>query len=185
MLTLLAKNWWLLALRGVVAILFGILAIAFPGLALQTFILLFAAYALVDGIAAAISAIQNRNQPNWWVHLLEGIVSIIAGILAVIYPGLTALILLYIIALWAIVTGVLEIWAAIHLRKEIEGEFWMGLSGVLSILFGVILVLSPGTGILAVLAIVAAYAIVFGIILILLATRLRGMKDQTTSAKAA
>ncbi len=183
MLTLLAKNWWLVALRGVAAILFGLLAILFPGLALQTFVLLFAAYALVDGVATIIAAVRHRDQPNWWVHLLEGIVSVIAGILAVIFPGLTALVLLYIIALWAIVTGVLEIWAAIQLRKEIEGEFWMGLSGALSILFGVILILAPGTGILAVLTIVAVYAIVFGLMLIMLAFRLRGMKDQTGSAK--
>jgi uncharacterized membrane protein HdeD (DUF308 family) len=184
MFTMLAQNWWLVGLRGLAAIIFGILALLYPGIALESFVLVFAAYALVDGVSAVITSIQNRTQQNWWVHLLEGIISIIAGILAIIYPGLTALTLLYIIAFWAIFTGVMEIWAAIELRKAIQGEFWLGLSGVLSILFGILLIVAPGAGILAVLTLVAAYAIVFGLFLIMLALKLRGMKDQTGSGMA-
>lgn len=175
MLTILSRNWWLLALRGIFAILFGILTIFFPGIALSTLILLFAVYAIADGLAAAWSAIQHRNQEQWWVHLLEGIVSIIAGIGAIVFPGLTALTLLYLIAAWAIITGVFETMAAIRLRKEIEGEFWMGLSGLLSIIFGVFLLVSPGAGALSVLTIIGIYTIAFGIFLIMLAFRVRGM----------
>jgi uncharacterized membrane protein HdeD (DUF308 family) len=177
MATLMTSNWWSLLLRGLAAIIFGILIVLFPGAALQTFIILFAAYALVDGVFTIITALQNRNQERWWVHLLEGIVSVAAGILALVYPGITAFVMLYIIAFWAVVTGVLEVWAAIQLRKEIEGEFWLGLSGVLSILFGVLLILFPGTGILTVLWLVSAYAIIFGVVMVILAFRLRGIQQ--------
>lgn len=178
MATLMTSNWWSLLLRGLAAIIFGILIVLFPGAALQTFIILFAAYALVDGVFTVIAAIQNRNQARWWVHLLEGVVSVAAGILALVYPGITAFVMLYIIAFWAVVTGVLEVWAAIQLRKEIEGEFWLGLSGVLSILFGVLLILFPGTGILTVLWLVSAYAVVFGAVMVILAFRLRGIQNR-------
>jgi uncharacterized membrane protein HdeD (DUF308 family) len=113
--------------------------------------------------------------------LLEGVVSVLAGLGAILFPGLTALTLLYLIAAWAIITGVFEIMAAIRLRKEIEGEFWMGLSGLLSIVFGVFLFLSPGVGALSVLTIIAVYAIVFGIFLIMLAFRVRGMSGSTST----
>ncbi|MBI5670155.1 MAG: HdeD family acid-resistance protein [Chloroflexi bacterium] len=179
MATLMTSNWWSLLLRGLAAIVFGILVIAFPGAALSTFVILFAAYALVDGVFTIIAAIRNRQQERWWVHLLEGIVSVIAGILAIAYPGITALVMLYIIAFWAILTGVFEIWAAIQLRREIEGEFWLGLGGALSILFGVLLILFPGTGILTVLWLVAGYAIAFGVVMIILAFRLRGIQNQS------
>ncbi len=174
MYNMLAKNWWLVALRGVLAILFGVLVFLFPALALQTLVLLFAAYALVDGVVTVWTAIQHHTEPNWWVHLLEGAVGILAGIVAITYPAITALILLYIIAAWAIFTGVFEIWAAIELRKQIENEFWLGLSGVLSILFGVVLFLFPGAGALAVLSLIAAYSVIFGVVMVVLAFRLRG-----------
>lgn len=119
------------------------------------------------------TSIQHRTEQGWWIHLLEGFVSIIAGIVAFVYPGITALVLLYVIAFWAIMTGVFEIWAAIQLRKEIEGEFWMGLSGIISIVFGVLLIVAPGAGILAVLTLVGIYAIAFGVFLIMLSLRLR------------
>ena len=179
MLTMLSRNWWLVALRGVIAILFGLLTLLFPGIALSSFVLVFAAYAVVDGLAAIWSAIQHRTDQNWWILLLEGVVSVIAGIVAFIYPGITALVMLYIIAIWAIITGIFEVLAAIQLRKEIEGEFWLGLSGILSILFGILLIVSPGAGILAVLTIVGVYAIAFGVFLIMLAFRLRSHASGT------
>ncbi len=182
MLTMLAKNWWMLALRGVVAVIFGVLVLLFPLLAIETFVLLFGAYALVDGIFTLITALRNRGQPRWWVQLLEGILSLAAGVLVLANPLFATIALplfvLYIVAFWAIFTGVMEIVAAIQLRKEIEGEFWLGLSGLLSILFGVFLLISPTGGILALLALVAIYAIAFGVIMILLAFRLRGSTDQ-------
>ena len=184
MLTMLARNWWVLALRGVVSIIFGILMLLFPLTAIGTFVLLFGVYALVDGIFTLITAIRNREQPRWWVHLLEGILGIVAGVLVLANPLFAfmalPLFVLYIVAFWAIFTGITEIIAAIQLRKEIEGEFWMGLSGLLSIIFGVLLIIiNPVEGIMALLTIVAAYAIVFGVIMLILAFRLRGMRDQS------
>lgn len=179
MLTLLSRNWWLVALRGVIAILFGVLTLAAPGMALASLLLLFGAYAVVDGLAAVWAAFQNRTQEGWWIHLLEGFASVLAGIVAFIYPGITAVILLYVIAVWAIMTGVFEIMAAIRLRKEIQGEFWLGLMGLLSVIFGVVLILNPGPGILALLSIVSVYAIVFGLFMIMLALKLRGLSNKT------
>jgi uncharacterized membrane protein HdeD (DUF308 family) len=174
-----AQNWWMLLIRGVAAILFGIAVLLAPGIALLTLVYLWSAYALIDGIFAVITGFRRREtNRNWWVIVLEGVVSVIAGIAAFLYPGITALVLLFIIAAWAIITGILEIAAAIQLRKEIEGEFWLGLSGLASIVFGVLLFLNPGAGILAVLTIVAVYAIIFGVLLILLAFRLRGFANQ-------
>lgn len=174
MLTQLARNWWVLALRGVAAIVFGILAFLWPGITLAVLVLLFGAYALVDGVFAVIGSIQHRHEHDrWWVLLLEGIAGIIAGVLTFAYPGITAFVLLYLIAAWAIVTGVIEIVAAIRLRKEIQGEFWLALGGIFSVLFGVLIVVFPGAGALTVVWIIAAYAILFGITFIALALRLR------------
>ncbi len=187
MRTMLVKNWWVLALRGVISIIFGILVLLFPLLAIETFVLLFGAYALVNGIFTLIAAIRNREQPRWWVLLLEGILGIVAGVLVLANPLFAfmtlPLFVLYIVAFWAIFTGVAEIIAAIQLRKEIEGEFWLGLSGLLSVIFGVLLIINPGGGILALLALVAIYAIIFGVITLVLAFRLRGMGDQSDTGR--
>jgi uncharacterized membrane protein HdeD (DUF308 family) len=181
MVNQLARNWWALALRGLFAILFGILVFVAPGITLEVLVLLLAAYFVVDGVGNIIAAFNNRERYNqWWVTLLEGVISILAGIGAFLSPGMTALILLYLIAAWAVVTGVLEIIAAIRLRKEIENEFWLGLGGLLSILFGVALFVWPGTGILTLLWLLGGYAIVSGIFLLMLAFRLRGL-NQTPS----
>ena len=175
MLTQLARNWWLIALRGVAAILFGILAIIWPGTALEVLVLLFGAYALVDGVFAVIGSVQHRHEHDrWWVLLLEGIAGIIAGALTFTFPGLTLVVLLYLIAAWAIVTGVVEIIAAIRLRQEIKGEFWLALAGIFSVLFGVLIVVFPVAGALTVVTLVAVYAILFGVSLVALALRLRG-----------
>ncbi len=179
MLTVLSKNWWLVALRGVVAVLFGILTLMNPGIALSSLVLLFGAYAIVDGVAAVWSSVTHRDQQGWWIHLLEGVVSVAAGVVTFVYPAITALILLYVVAIWAIMTGILEIWAAIQLRKEITGELWMGLSGLLSVIFGIILIVNPGPGLLTLLWIVSIYAIAFGVSLILLSLRVRGTTHKT------
>jgi uncharacterized membrane protein HdeD (DUF308 family) len=164
------QNWWALALRGLVAVLFGIAALIWPALTLATLIILFAAYALVDGLFALIGGVQARS----WFFVIEGIVSIIVGVLAFIWPGITALLLLAFIAAWAIITGIIEIVGAIQLRRIIANEWLLILGGVLSILFGIFLLARPGAGALAVIWAIGAYALVFGITLIALAFRLRG-----------
>jgi uncharacterized membrane protein HdeD (DUF308 family) len=173
MTTMLSRNWWMVVVRGAAAILFGILVILLPSLALTALIALFAAYALVDGIFAIVTAIQHRNQSNWGLTLIEGFLSIAAGVIAFVWPGITALTLLYLLAAWAIFTGVMEIWAAIELRREISDEWLLGLSGVLSIGFGILLILFPGAGALAVLGIIGAYSIIFGIVMVALGFRLK------------
>jgi uncharacterized membrane protein HdeD (DUF308 family) len=169
-------NWWALVLRGVVAILFGVMTFIWPQITLATLVLLFGAYAIVDGVFAIVAGVRApREFTRWWVLLIEGILSVIAGVIAFAIPGITALFLLGLIAAWAIITGVIEIVAAVQLRKEIQGEWLLALGGITSILFGVLLLLNPAAGALAVLWLIGIYAILFGIILVLLGFKLRGM----------
>lgn len=173
----LARYWWAFILRGVVAILFGIAAWVWPGLTLTALIILFGAYALVDGIFAVVAGILSaRENRRWWTEVLVGVAGIVAGIATWVWPGLTALALLYLIAAWAIASGVFEIAAAIELRRVIDNEWALGIGGALSILFGLLLILFPGSGALGLLWLVGAYAILFGIALIVLGWRLRGLR---------
>jgi uncharacterized membrane protein HdeD (DUF308 family) len=175
MLTHLARNWWVVALRGVLAILFGVMAFIWPGMTVAVLVLLFGAYALVDGVFAVIASFREHGgNQNRWALLLEGIAGIIAGVLTFIWPGITAIVLLYLIAAWAIVTGIFEIITAIRLRNEMTGEFWLVLAGILSVLFGVVIAIFPGAGALTVVWLIALYSIIFGVALIGLAFRLRG-----------
>ncbi len=183
----LARNWWVLALRGVVGILFGLAAFFLPGAALAALVLLFGAYALVDGVLAVIAGIQRAtaHRGRWWMLLLEGLAGIAAGIVTFFWPGVTALALLYIIAAWAIVTGVLEVLAAIRLRREIENEGWLALAGLASLVFGVLLMIRPGAGLLAVVWIIGGYGIVFGIAMLVLAFRLRAWHQEQGAGNVA
>jgi uncharacterized membrane protein HdeD (DUF308 family) len=175
MIRVLTKNWWIVVLRGVLAVLFGLLAFAWPGLTLVTLVLLFGAYALVDGIFAIVTAVTSWSErDDRWLLLLSGIAGIGIGIATFRTPDITALVLLMFIAAWALVTGVLQIAAAIRLRHEIEGELWLALSGILSIVVAFLLWLFPGAGALSVVWLIAAYAIVFGVVLIGLGLKLRG-----------
>ncbi len=177
MVAALVRNWWIVALRGVFAIIFGLGALFWPGLTLRVLILLFGAYALVDGIFAVIGGIASRGEnPRWWVLLLRGIVGIILGLLAFFYPGATALAFLYVIAAWALVTGIFEIVAGIMLRRIITGEWLAILSGIASVIFGLLLVFFPGAGALGLTWLIGVYAIAFGILLIVLAFRLRTLQ---------
>ncbi len=174
-----AANWWAVALRGVAAIVFGVLTFAWPGITLVALVLLFGAYALVEGIFNVVAAVMRRGREQpWWMLLAEGLVSIAAGLITFSWPGITALVLLYVIAFWAVVTGVLEIVAAVRLRQRIAGEMWLAVSGVLSVVFGVLVALMPGAGALAVVFWIGAYAIVFGALLLGLAFRLRGWRGE-------
>jgi uncharacterized membrane protein HdeD (DUF308 family) len=172
--SLLSRSWWLLLLRGLAAIAFGVLTWTQPGISLAALVLLFGVYALADGIFAIWAAIAGRSDhDDWWVLLLEGLLGVGIGVLTFVAPGLTALALLFFIAIWAIATGVLEIVIAIRLRREIEGELLFILAGLASVVFGVILMMQPGAGALAVLWLIASYAIVFGVLLVILAFKVR------------
>jgi len=171
----LSRNWWVLLLRGIVALLFGVLTFMQPGISLATLVLLFGAFAFADGALATWTAISHRKDTeNWWVLLLEGLLGIGVGALTVFNPAVTALVLVFYIAIWAIATGVLEIVIAIRLRKEIKGEWTLVLAGLASVAFGVLIMASPGPGALAVLWLIGSYAIVFGMLLVLLAFKVRG-----------
>ena len=174
MLDVLARNWWAIAIRGIAAILFGLCALFIPGAALWALVILFGAYCLVDGIFAIVAAARAGQAHERWVQLmLLGLLGLVAAAITWFYPGLTALGLLYVIAAWAIVTGILELVAAFELRRHLPGELWWVLAGLCSILFGLFLVWQPGAGALAVVWLIGAYAIAFGVFLLGLAFRLR------------
>jgi uncharacterized membrane protein HdeD (DUF308 family) len=173
---LVSRYWWAIALRGVLAIVFGVLAFVWPGATLASLVLLFGAYAIVDGIASIVIGIREFGErERWWATLLGGVVSVGAGVITFMMPGITALTLLFVIAAWAIVRGILEIVAAVRLRHVIEGEWLLGLAGALSIAFGVFMIAFPGAGALAVVWWIAAYAIVLGLMLVALGFRVKGL----------
>jgi uncharacterized membrane protein HdeD (DUF308 family) len=168
-------SWWMLLVRGILALLFGIIAIVWPGITLIVLVALFGAYALVDGIFAVIVAIQERQVTNrWWVLLLEGIVDIVIGLLVFFLPTLaTALALLYVIAAWAIVTGIFEIGAGFYMGASIGRGWAIAIAGIISVLFGIVLIIRPGAGILSLIWLLGIYAIIFGVLLIVRAFRFR------------
>lgn len=169
-----APHWGWIALRGVAAILFGLMAWLAPGLTLAVLVLAWGAYALVDGVLALVAGFRMRDngRPLWSVILL-GLLSIAAGVVTFLWPGLTALTLVLIIGIWAIAVGLCQIVAAIRLRKEIEGEWLLGLSGALSVLFGIALVVAPDAGALTLAWLIGVFAFVYGVLLLMLALRLR------------
>jgi uncharacterized membrane protein HdeD (DUF308 family) len=174
MLTLLSKNWWIFLLRGIFAILFGLMAFAWPGLTLATLVVFFGAWALVSGCFALFGAFSGRaSGGDWWVLLLHGLLGVVVGVLTFRSPGITAIAVLWYIAFWAIVTGVIEVATAIRLRKEIRGEGWIMLAGIASVIFGALLLAYPGAGALALITLIAAYAVVLGVILVVASLRLR------------
>ncbi len=168
------RNWWLILLRGLAAIAFGIMCFVWPAVSLLVLVFLWGAYAIIDGAAALVSGAQSR----WWSMVAVGVVSVLAGLIAFFWPGITALALLYLIAAWAVVRGVAEIAAAIHLRRQIENEWMLILGGAVSILFGVLIALFPGAGVLSVLWVIGVFAIVFGIVAVVLSLRLRSLRRE-------
>ncbi len=164
------QPWWSLLARGIIAVLFGLAALFWPGLTLLVLIYIFGAFALVEGIITIYLSFQVRDmQTNWWMLLLEGIAGVILGILVFIWPGITALVLLFLIAAWAVITGIIELIAAFTV-----GMGWLlALAGVLSILLGIILFARPVAGILSLVWLIGIYAIIWGILLIVRAFQAR------------
>lgn len=174
MVDFLARNWGWITFRGVVVLLFGLLTLLNPAITLVVLIIMFGAFALVDGVLMIISAVANRRQqPSWKSLLVSGILAVLIGIMTLMLPGVTAITLLLLIAAWAIVTGIAAIVVAIRLRKEIEGEWLFILHGILSVLFGTILIVFPGAGALAMVLWIGAFAVITGILLIAFSLRLR------------
>jgi uncharacterized membrane protein HdeD (DUF308 family) len=182
MLESLSRNWWAVVLRGAAAVLFGLLALIWPNITVFVLVALFGAYALVDGVLALVAAAmgENRGRRGWLIF--EGVAGVLAGIVAFVWPGVTTLALLYVIAAWALVTGVLEVMAAIRLRREIQGEWLLILSGVCSVVFGILLAVWPATGALALVILIGCFAIVFGVVLVAFGMRLRRLRQERSHA---
>jgi uncharacterized membrane protein HdeD (DUF308 family) len=170
----LAKGWWLMLLRGIAAIVFGVLAFAWPGVTLFTLVILYGAYALVDGIFSLIAAFSAgaKPAPTWWL-VLVGLCGIAAGAVTFLWPGVTALVLVMFIGIWAVVHGVFEIIGAIRLRKEIDNEWMLILAGALSVVFGLFVLAMPGAGALGLIWVIGTYSIAFGVLLVVLSFRLK------------
>ncbi len=183
MLETLKRGWWLLVLRGVCAVLFGVLAFAWPGLTAEALVLLFGAYALANGIFTLGLAIRApKGTPGTGTLVLLGLLGAAAGILTFFYPGVTALSLLWVVAFWAILTGAFEIAAAIQLRKQLSNEWALILSGILSVVFGGLVIARPNAGVLSILWLIGTYAILYGVMLLTIAIKLRSLVSQARSA---
>jgi uncharacterized membrane protein HdeD (DUF308 family) len=180
MLDSLVRSWWMVLLRGAFAVLFGLFALIWPSVTLLALVVLFGAYSLVDGVFALIAAFgRDAAGRRFWLGL-QGLAGVAIGVITVAWPAVTALVLLALIAVWAIVTGVLQIVAAIALRRELTGEWLLALGGALSVLFGIALVIWPGSGAVALVLLIGGYAIVFGVVLIALSLKLRALRGSGT-----
>jgi uncharacterized membrane protein HdeD (DUF308 family) len=179
-----SRSWWMLALRGVIAIAFGVLALFWPGLTLLGLVALFAAYALLGGAVSVIGAVRNRSRDeDWWLPFLLGLVGIGAGVIAVVHPALTALVLVLLIGANALITGMLDIVAAIRLRRSIRGEWLLVLNGVASVVFGVLIFLFPAAGAVAVVWLISFYALITGALLLALGLRMRATTKTRVGAE--
>lgn len=181
--SVLRENWWAIALRGLIGVLIGIVAFFLPLPTMVALVWLFGAYAFLDGLFNLIAVWRRGRTRPWWALALEGVLGLGAGIISFIWPGITAIALVYLIAAWAIVTGVLEIVAAIRLRKEIKGEWVVALSGVFSLILGVLFAFAPDAGAVALVWSWGAYTTAFGLLLIWLGFRLRA-RHQEAKAQA-
>ncbi|MFE3452902.1 HdeD family acid-resistance protein [Nonomuraea sp. NPDC059194] len=170
----LASTWWLILIRGICAVIFGILAIIWPGITIWVLVIFFGAYALVNGIFSVISAFRHNVESRAWL-IISGIIGILAGIVAFVWPAITTLALLYVIAFWAIFTGIAEIIAGIRLRKIIDNEWMLIIGGLLSVVVGVLLLIWPASGALALTWLIGAFAIIYGITIIILSTRVKSL----------
>jgi uncharacterized membrane protein HdeD (DUF308 family) len=174
MLGMVARDWWVFAIRGIAALVFGALAFIWPEATLRVLVILFGAYVLVDGVSLLVALARGDKlaRRHGWAVAIMGVLGIVVGLVTFVAPGLTALSLLYLVAFWAITTGTFQVIAAIQLRREIDNEFWMALGGVASIVFGVLLVASPGAGLISLVWLVGLWSVVFGVSSLGLAYRL-------------
>ena len=179
-LPMLAGNWWALLLRGIAAVLFGLAALFWPGVTLLVLIVFFGAYAMVDGVLAIVAGIWG-SEGSRWLLLAEGVLSVLAGLVVFFWPGMTALVLLFLISAWAILTGLLKVIMAIAFRRKVENAWLMGLSGVISVLFGVVLAVLPGAALLSLVWLLGIYALILGVVLIVLGFRARGHRQANAS----
>ncbi|MGV9303373.1 MULTISPECIES: HdeD family acid-resistance protein [unclassified Nonomuraea] len=170
----LASTWWLILIRGICAVIFGILAIIWPGMTVLVLVIFFGAYALVNGIFSLISAFRHNVESRAWL-ILSGVLGILAGIVTFVWPGVTTLALLYIIAFWAIFTGIAEVIAGIRLRKLIDNEWMLIIGGLLSVVFGVLLLIWPASGAVALTWLIGAFAIIYGIAIIILSVKVKSL----------
>lgn len=186
MLPAIVGNWWAVVLRGLIAIILGLVTLMWPGVTIGALVLLFGFYALLDGIFSFIAAFRaSRHHERWGYLLGEGIIGVLAGVATFAWPGITTIALVYMVAAWAVVTGVLEIAAAFRLRKHIAGELLLGIAGVISIAFGVMLVLAPIAGALVIAIWIGVYELVFGVTILALGFRLRNWSRRPLTAAAA
>lgn len=171
---ILASAWWLVLLRGIAAVVFGVLTLIQPEASLVALLLIFSIYAIADGVIGIWTALSNKSSnAQWWVLLLWGVVSVLAGILALVAPGAVLTFAMYYIAFWALITGVLQIAAAIRLRKEVQGEWMLILAGLLSVVFGVLVIVQPIVSLVSILWLIGLYALFFGVLLVGLAFKVR------------
>ena len=185
MLAVLARNWWLIAIRGIAAIAFGVVAFLWPGVTVVVLIALFGAYALIDGISLLASLVRGDREArrHAWAVGVMGVLGVLAAVVTFLVPGLTALSLVYVVGFWSIAVGVFQVLAAIRLRQEMEGELWLALGGIVAVLFGAYIVAFPGAGLLSLIWLVGAWAVIFGIAHLVLAWRLRELADRTPHAR--
>ncbi len=165
----LSQHWWVVLLRGVLAILFGVMAWAWPGVTLAVLVLIWGAYALTDGIFEVLAGIRGK----WGSLVVLGLLGIAAGVVAFVWPGITAITLIWVFAFWAIVAGILQVSAAIRLRREVRGEWLWIVSGAFTVLLGVLLLLNPGAGALSITWLIGSLAVAWGILLVVLAFKLK------------
>jgi uncharacterized membrane protein HdeD (DUF308 family) len=172
----LARNWWAMLLRGLLAVALGVLTLAMPAVSLASLVLVFAAYMFADGVLGIISAIRAaRRQERWGWLVLEGLLDIAAGVAAFVWPGLTIIVFVALVAAWAIISGGAMLGATYRLNRQ-HGRWLMGLAGILSVIWGVLLIIAPIGGALVLTLWIGAYALVFGITLVILSFRLRSRR---------
>lgn len=173
-----ARWWWTFILRGLVAVAFGLLALLWPALALLTLVALFGFWALLEGMTSFIAGLRMRSRStHWWLEVVEGVVSIAAGVLALLFPIFTAEILRYLIAAWAIVIGAFQVYIAVRLRDQVRGEFWLGLAGIAAVAFGISMIVFPAGGVISLVWLIGSFAIAFGVFLVVLGWRLRHINE--------
>ena len=178
--------WWLVLLRGILLAIFGIIALVSPGIALLALVWVFGLFAILEGVVAIVIGIRSRGEPHWVWTVAQGVISVLAGIVALVWPGLTALALLFVVAFWAIVLGIGEIAGAFASRRTgSSGWGWTLAAGILNVIFGIALLMWPAAGILALVWLVGIFTLAGGIVLVVLAFKVRSIAKSAADASRA